>query len=118
MMNQTSDQKDVIDFAMLKDTFMGDLNIIKQILSAFQDTLKDFEEEFKALESTGDQNQLSRLVHGLKGSSANIRADNVASQAANLQKLIDQNEDYSNEMGLLLSSISLLDEEINKIRSL
>ena len=93
MMHQTDDPKNVIDIVKLKETFMDDLNIIKQILSAFQDTIQDFEEKFKSLESTGDQEQLSRLVHGLKGSSANIRAENVASQAANLQKLIDQKVD-------------------------
>jgi HPt (histidine-containing phosphotransfer) domain-containing protein len=117
-MNQTNDQKNVIDLAQLKDTFMGDLNVIKQILSAFQDSLQHFEEEFKSLASVGNQDQLSRLVHGLKGSSANIRADNVASQAANLQKLIDQKLDYSNELDPLLNSISLLEDEINKIKGL
>lgn len=111
-------QLKTLDVDKLKDTFMGDLNIIKQILNAFQGTLQDFEQEFKTLESSGDREKLSRLVHGLKGSSANIRADKVASQAANLQKIIDQNEDYSKEINPLLESISLLEKEINKIIAL
>ena len=118
MMNQMNEQKQVIDLAKLQETFMDDLNIIKQILSAFQDTIQNFEADFKSLESDGDQEQLSRLVHGLKGSSANIRAESVSSQAAHLQKLIDQNEDYSKEVHPLLESISLLEKEINKIKSL
>mgnify|MGYP000436034007 CR=1 FL=1 len=101
------------DFLLI---LLGDLNIIKQILNAFQETVQHFEEDFKALESQGDQEQLSRLVHGLKGSSANIRADSVSSQAAKLQKLIDQDEDYTEELNPLLESISLLEQEINKIK--
>ena len=114
MMNQ----KDVLDIDKLKDSFMGDLNIIKQILSAFQDTIQNFEKDFKTLENSGDQNELSRLVHGLKGSSANIRAESVSSQAAQLQKRIDQNEDYTDDVHPLMESIALLEEEINKIKAL
>tara|TARA_R110001592_G_scaffold361515_1_gene672352 strand:+ start:2590 stop:2946 length:357 start_codon:yes stop_codon:yes gene_type:complete len=117
MISQTKEPQNIIDIAKLKETFMGDSNIIKQILSAFQDTVQSFEEEFKTLESECDQEQLSRLVHGLKGSSANIRADSVASQAARLQQLIDQQEEYSEALNLLLASMSLLEQEINKIKA-
>lgn len=109
--------KDVLDMDKLKDSFMGDLNIIKQILSAFQDTIQDFEKEFKSLEDSGNQTELSRLVHGLKGSSANIRAENVSIQAANLQQRIEQNEDYTDDVNPLLESIALLEQEINKIKA-
>lgn len=107
----------VLDLEKLKQTFMGDLDIIKQILGAFQVTIKDFEEDFKRLETEGDQEQLSRLVHGLKGSSANIRAESVASQAAALQKKVDQQEDYSDDLNPLLDSIARLDDEISKIQA-
>ncbi len=110
-------QENVLDIEKLKDSFMGDLTIIKEILSAFQETVEHFEEEFKTLESAGNREQLSRLVHGLKGSSANIRAESVSSQAANLQKLIDQNKDYSDKVDPLLRSIALLEQAITNIKA-
>ena len=106
-----------IDIVKLKDAFMGDFTIIKQILSAFQETIEHFEIEFISLEKANDQEQLSRLVHGLKGSSANIRAESVASKAAKLQQSIDQHEDYSEERDVLFESISLLRQEIFFIKT-
>lgn len=107
----------VLDLAKLKDAFMNDLGIIKQILIAYQETILDFDQRFKQIENEGDQERLSQLVHGLKGSSANIRAEKVASQAAKLQKLIDQGLDYSQEVDPLLASLNTLEEEINRIKA-
>lgn len=117
MTKQSDDQKDILDITKLKGAFMNDLDIIKQILSVFQDTVKNFEEDFKSLESAGNYEELSRLVHGLKGSSANIRASDVTNMAANLQGLIDQKKDYSDELNPLLDSIAELEKEINKIKA-
>jgi HPt (histidine-containing phosphotransfer) domain-containing protein len=117
MADQLSDQKNTLDIVKLKAAFMDDLTIIKQVLGAFQDTVQNFEEDFKSLESIGNREELSKLVHNLKGSSANIRAVSVSSQAANLQNLIDQNKDYSDELNPLLESISVLEKEINKIKA-
>ena len=83
------DQDNIIDIAKLNDAFMGDLSIIKQILSAFQQTFANFEKDFKQLESARDKESLSRLVHSLKGSAANIRAEKVSKQAAHVQVLIE-----------------------------
>lgn len=117
MTNQSDDQKEILDIAKLKDAFMDDLAIIKQILGAYQETVQNFEEDFKTLERAGDYEELSRLVHGLKGSSANIRASDVTNMAANLQGLIDQKKNYSDELNPLLKSIAELEKEINKIKA-
>tara|TARA_R110002167_G_scaffold13667_5_gene56416 strand:- start:124 stop:480 length:357 start_codon:yes stop_codon:yes gene_type:complete len=117
MTTQSDDQKDILDIAMLKDAFMNDLDIIKQILSVFQDSIQNFEEDFKSLDNAGDHEELSRLVHTLKGSSANIRASDLTNMAANLQGLIDQKKDYSDELNPLLESIAELEKEINKIKA-
>lgn len=116
-MNQADQQQTLLNLDMLNAAFMNDLDIIKQILGAYQETITDFEERFKQLENAGDLENLSRLVHGLKGSSANIRAELVASKAARLQQLIDQKADYSEALDPLLSSLNLLEQEIEKIKA-
>tara|TARA_R110001599_G_C12026621_1_gene639582 strand:+ start:132 stop:488 length:357 start_codon:yes stop_codon:yes gene_type:complete len=117
MTNQSDDQKDILDIAKLKDAFMDDLDITKQILGVFQDSVQNFEKDFKSLENAGNHEELSRLVHNLKGSSANIRASDVANMAENLQGLIDQKKDYSDELNPLLESIAELEKEITKIKA-
>ena len=116
MMDQSSVQDKVLDIAKLHETFMNDA-VIKQILSAFQETVASFEEDFKALEKAGDSEQLSRLVHGLKGSAANIRAEKVAKQAAHVQHLIDQGQSFSVAIDELLGSLSQLGNQINLIKA-
>lgn len=111
------DQNEIIDLAKLNEAFMGDADIIKQILSAFQDTVANFENDFKALDSANDNEQLSRLVHGLKGSAANIRAERVAKQAAYMQQLIDQKKNYAAHVDELLVSLSQLQNQINAIKA-
>lgn len=117
MTNHSNKQTTILDMVKLKAAFMNDLSIIKEILSAFQETVQCFEEDFKSLERAGNQEQLSSLVHTLKGSSANIRADLVSSNAANLQILIDQKRAYSESFYSLLASISDLEKEIIKIKA-
>ena len=107
--------KQLLDVEALKAAFMSDMAIIKQILQAFQETFNSFQTEFDTLHQAGKPLELSRLVHGLKGSSANIRVDSLASQAASLQQLIDQKQDYVEAYRILLMTLSRLDQEIETI---
>ncbi|MFV1872552.1 MAG: Hpt domain-containing protein [Oleiphilus sp.] len=116
-MSSVNQSETVLNLAKLNEAFMNDLSIIKQILTAYQETVIDFEQRFKTLEREGNKENLSRLVHGLKGSSANIRAEQVATQAAKLQLMIDQGENYSNEVDPLMMSLNTLEQEINKLKS-
>lgn len=109
--------KVILDMDALKVAFMDDISIIKQILQAFQDTFKHFQTEFDALHQAGMMQELSRLVHGLKGSSANIRANVLASQAAVLQQQIDQKQDYQEIYRALLMTLSRLDQEIESLKA-
>tara|TARA_R110002072_G_scaffold163353_2_gene315836 strand:- start:18003 stop:18356 length:354 start_codon:yes stop_codon:yes gene_type:complete len=116
-MDQDNYQENILDVTKLNETFMSDSDIIKQILSAFQETAASFEEDFKTLGRAKNKEELSRLVHGLKGSSANIRAGNVARQSAHIQQLIDQNKDYSSEAAELFDSLSQLNDQIIKFKA-
>ena len=115
MMDQTPCQDNAIDIIKLNEAFMGDLSIIRQILSAFQETVANFQQDFKNLVEADDAEQLSRLAHGLKGSAANIRAEKVARQAAHVQMLIDQDQNYSTEAQELFVLLSQLNDKINSI---
>lgn len=110
---ELEEQNVLLDMDALKSAFMGDDFIIKQILQAFQDTFKDFQNEFDRLHMDVKSDELSRLVHGLKGSSANIRANLLSAQAASLQQQIDQNQDYTAAYQHLISTLSRLNREIN-----
>ena len=96
----------------LNEAFMGDVEIIKQILAEFQKTVVNFEKDFRALERVGDKERLSMLVHSLKGSSANIRSETVSKQAALVQNLIDQGQAYAPQFDVLISVLSKLKNEI------
>lgn len=109
--------KQLLDVEALKAAFMGDMAIIKQILQAFQETFHAFQAEFDALHQAGKQLELSRLVHGLKGSSANIRAQFLANQAASLQHKIEQKQDYADAYRILLITLSRLDQEIESLKA-
>lgn len=110
---ESGDQNVLLDMEALKSAFMGDNFIIKQILQAFQDTFKDFQKEFDRLHMDVKSEELSRLVHGLKGSSANIRANLLSEQAASLQQQIDQNQDYTETYQHLKSTLSRINREID-----
>tara|TARA_B100001063_G_C16358120_1_gene354676 strand:+ start:190 stop:546 length:357 start_codon:yes stop_codon:yes gene_type:complete len=116
-MDQKKSQTQNLNIEKLNETFMNDSGIIKQILSAFQETVANFASDFKALEQEKNYEQLSRLVHGLKGSAANIRAETVAKHAAQVQKLIDQKKDYVDESVALLSSLTELQVQIEQIQT-
>lgn len=116
-MDQEKFQTQNINIEKLNETFMNDSGIIKQILSAFQETVANFESDFNALHQAKNHEQLSRLVHGLKGSAANIRAETVAKQAAHVQQLIDQKKDYADESVALLSSLTALQLQIDQIQA-
>jgi len=109
--------KQLLDIEALKAAFMGDMAIIKQILQAFQETFHSFQAEFDSLHKAGKQVEISRLVHGLKGSSANIRAQFLANQAASLQHKIDQKQDYAEAYQILLIMLSRLDQEIESLKA-
>ncbi len=105
----------LIDVEALKVNFMGDMDIIKQILQTFLVTYEHFPAEFDTLNKKGDRVELSRLVHGLKGSSANIRAGLLSSQAATLQKSIEQHEDYTQLSEALANTFEQLKKEISAL---
>lgn len=112
-MTELDEGRIVLDLDALKAAFMGDDVIIKQILQAFQDTFRNFQSEFDRLHKDAKWQELSRLVHGLKGSSANIRAAELSHQAASLQQQIDQKQDYTEAYHHVLSSLSHIYREID-----
>jgi HPt (histidine-containing phosphotransfer) domain-containing protein len=109
---EVSDQKAILDMDQLGAAFMRDMTIIKQILQAFQETFEHFHEDFENLQQQGKRQEMARLVHGLKGSSANIRALAVSQQSAELQHQLDQDQDYSKAYHTLLDGLAELSQKI------
>lgn len=105
----------VLDLVALKQVFMGDLKIINEILAAFQDSFKEFSREFDALLEQSDLPELARLVHCLKGSSANIRAQVLSDEAAKLQRLIERNVDFAESAQHLKRYLNALGQEISQL---
>ena len=107
-----------LDMDRLNTTFMQNDAIIKQILSAFKDSFGDFEGQFRDAESAGDVECMSRLAHSLKGSAGNIAADELASQAADLQHQIDDGvaqDQISDSFDQLLEGLDELNKYIDDI---
>ncbi|KZY33663.1 MULTISPECIES: Hpt domain-containing protein [unclassified Oleiphilus] len=91
MSDQTSESQ-CIDMDKLTETFMNNMDIVKQVLSSFKGSFVTFEEEFLNAQQQGDTELMSRLAHGLKGSAGNIRASSLSAKAADLQHKIDLGE--------------------------
>ncbi len=79
---------DPLDMQKLNESFLHNTDVIKTILKAFQDSFDDFEEQFRTAEGQGDRECMGRLAHSIKGSAGNIRAKELASQAAELEQQI------------------------------
>jgi HPt (histidine-containing phosphotransfer) domain-containing protein len=114
-MTEVKDQNVILNMDELGAAFMGDMAIIKQILQAFQETFEHFQRDFECLEQQGKRQEMARLVHGLKGSSANIRAQDVSQQSAKVQERLDQLQDYTESYRTLLDSLSDLNRQITNI---
>ncbi len=99
-----------LDMDRLNESFMQNRDIVKTILSAFKDSFGDFESQFRDAEKQGDYETMSRLAHSLKGSAGNIRASQVAGQAAELQHQIDDQADYAEITGSFDDLLDSLDE--------
>ena len=112
-MNENTEQKSVLNLSLLTETFMNNMDIVKQILLSFKDSFNSFEEEFLVAQKRGDTEAMSRLAHGLKGGAGNIRAEILSSQAANLQSKIDQA--LGDLVCELIHGLALLNKEIDSI---
>jgi len=114
-MNENTEQKSVLNLSLLTETFMNNMDIVKQILLSFKDSFNSFEEEFLVAQKRGDTEAMSRLAHGLKGGAGNIRAEILSSQAANLQSKIDQGQALGDLVCELIHGLALLNKEIDSI---
>ena len=88
-MSEQAGQGQHLDMDVLNETFMNNLDIIKQVLSSFKGSFESFEEEFLDAQQSADTELMSRLAHGLKGSAGNIRAKALSAKAADLQYKIE-----------------------------
>lgn len=117
-MSESSKDGKPLDLERLNTTFMQNDAIVKQILSAFKDSFGDFEGQFREAENAGDVECMSRLAHSLKGSAGNIAADEIASQAADLQHKIDDGvaqDQIDHSFDHLLESLDELNKYIDDI---
>jgi len=113
--NLLADKETPLDLEKLNKMFKCNEVIIHKILAAFQTSFDDFEAEFRNAEKTGDTEVMSRLVHSLKGSAGNIRAEALADQAANLQDKIDDGEVLGDSFDDLLGSLDDLNKQIDSL---
>jgi HPt (histidine-containing phosphotransfer) domain-containing protein len=81
-----------LNMAKLTETFMDNMDIIKQVLSSFKGSFENFEQEFIEAQQSIDNEQMTRLAHGLKGSAGNIRAEGLSQKASELQRKLEGGE--------------------------
>jgi len=120
MSHSEHDGNTPLDMDKLNESFMQNREIVKTILTAFKDSFGDFEGQFREAEKNGDVEVMSRLAHSLKGSAGNIRANQVAGQAADLQNQIDDGADYAeitDSFDDLLESLDELNSYIDEFVS-
>lgn len=110
-----SDSNSPLNMDKLNDAFMNNMDIIKQILGSFKESFSGFEEEFVEAQYEGNNELMSRLAHGLKGSAGNIRAEGVSSLAAELQNKIDSGEKVGVLADSVISSLKELLDQIDQI---
>ncbi len=75
------------DLATLRDLFGDDATTIQEILVAFADDLTLGVTNIQAAAATRDRVRLARIVHGMKGASANVGAASFAALCGSLERL-------------------------------
>jgi HPt (histidine-containing phosphotransfer) domain-containing protein len=114
-MSDNAQVQNPLNMEKLAETFMDNMDIVKQILLSFQDSFKAFEEEFLDAQYKGDTETMSRLAHGLKGSAGNIRAEALSAQAADLQTRIDKGDTLGGLVDEVIAGLAGLNQQINTI---
>lgn len=104
-----------LDMPKLSETFMNNMDIIKQVLSSFKGSFEAFEAEYLSATKAGDTEQMSRLAHGLKGSAGNIRSEVLSLKAAELQKKIESGDEVGVLAGEVISDLTALLKEIELV---
>lgn len=74
-----------LDVAQLRDLTGDDAEFISSLAESFATSSKQIVESLRAATASGDFIQISKAAHALKGASANLYAETLRAQAAELE---------------------------------
>jgi HPt (histidine-containing phosphotransfer) domain-containing protein len=76
---------DVLDLEGLRNRCMGNIDLVQRVLDKFQQRVPEELAELEKLLALGDIEQLARVAHRVKGTSANAAADGLRRAAAEIE---------------------------------
>ncbi|MGA3066392.1 MAG: response regulator [Tepidisphaeraceae bacterium] len=76
-----------VDYSSLIQRCMGNSKLVGDLLQKFHDSITADVAKLQESITSGNAESLARLAHSLKGSAANLSAENVRSAAAELEKI-------------------------------
>ena len=85
--SRKTDKASPVDIEKAIEQVMGDKDFLKELLQLFVKNLPEQIEELKTALAGGDAQELSRIAHTLKGSSANLRVNGINDVALRLEQI-------------------------------
>ncbi|MDD2235947.1 MAG: Hpt domain-containing protein [Kiritimatiellae bacterium] len=110
------DEKGAVDFAWLTQNVGGNNELVRRLLSMFEDVMKDTLEKLDQALHSSDFDGLSRAAHGLKGTAATMGAGHVSSLSAALNESAKtgDTEELEKQMEQLVSACGTARIEIEQ----
>ncbi len=112
-----TDKRSPVDIEKAIEQVMGDKDFLKELLQLFVKNLPEQIEALKTALAGGDAQELSRIAHTLKGSSANLRVNGINDVALRLEQIGKKGnlEEARPALAELVDEFIRLKEYIDKI---
>jgi len=107
------DNRSIFDREALLNRLMGDEELIRDVIATYIQEIPSLVSQLKTSLAAGDVKTSERLVHTIKGSSANLGAEALRGVAANLEKFTK-----SGELDLVKAGIDSLEKEFDRLKPL
>jgi HPt (histidine-containing phosphotransfer) domain-containing protein len=105
------DTSSIFDRQALINRLMGDEELMREVLVTYIQEIPSLLNQLKTSLANGDVKTTERLVHTIKGSSANLGAEALRTAAAGLEKFIK-----TGELELVTAGIGSLEKEFERLK--
>jgi HPt (histidine-containing phosphotransfer) domain-containing protein len=83
----TTKSSSVLDRDALLERCLGNLEFVERVLARFQERAEQDLEELEKVVELHDVEQVARIAHRIKGSSANVSAEGLQQEAGKIEEL-------------------------------
>jgi len=108
---EVEDTSSIFDRQALMNRLMGDEELMREVLVTYMQEIPSMLNQLKTSLANGDDKTTERLVHTIKGSSANLGAEALRIAAAGLEKFIK-----TGEFDLVTAGVGNLEKEFRRLK--